>query len=58
MLCPWGCEKPISKEAIQKSASNPDALWYVQNIDLHRDLNICPVKGEIQRSVFAQEERL
>jgi hypothetical protein len=59
----WGCTKPSNIAIIQRFQKKVlraivNAPWYVQNADLHRDLNMEMVTAEIKRFARKHEERL
>jgi hypothetical protein len=59
----WGCTKPSNIAIIQRFQNKVlraivNALWYVRNADLHRDLKMEMVTAEIQRFARKHEERL
>jgi hypothetical protein len=59
----WGCTKP-SNTAITQRFQNKvvrnivDAPWYIQNADLHGDLNMEMVTAEIRRFARKHKDRL
>ena len=59
----WGCTKPSNIAIIQRFQNKVlraivNALWYVRNADLHRDLKMEMVTAEIKRFARKHEERL
>jgi len=59
----WGCTKQSNTDTIHrfqnKILSNiVDALWYIRNADLHRDLQMEMVTNEIGKFAKKHEERL
>ena len=59
----WGCAKQSNIDIIQRFQNKVlrsivNTPWYIRNSDLHRDLEVDVVSGEIQRFAQKHEERL
>lgn len=59
----WGCTKASNLETIQRFQNKAlrnivDALWYIRNSDIHRDLEIDTVDQIIKKFAESHEDKL